>query len=60
MMNIMMTLFDQEYVTRMYGIEQRNVERLNSIRNLMSKLKKRVYQMRWYFEKYRRKNSQYT
>ena len=42
-MDIMTTLFDQDYVTHMYGIEPRNEgrneERMNSIRNLMSKLK---------------------
>ena len=39
----MTTLFDQDYVTRMYGIEQREEgikdATLKSIRNLMSKLK---------------------
>ncbi len=39
----MTTLFDQDYITELYGAERenegRNEERLNAIRNLMRKLK---------------------
>ena len=42
MMDIMTTLFDQNYITELYGRERedkgRNEERLNSIRNLMQSL----------------------
>ena len=45
-MDIMTTLFDQDYITALYGKNQRNEgrnegrneERLNSIRNLMKSL----------------------
>ena len=45
-MDIMTTLFDQDYITELYGnkqrnegrIEGRNEERMNSIRNLMQSL----------------------
>lgn len=41
-MDIMTTLFDQDYITALYGKKQRNEgrneERLNSIRNLMKSL----------------------